>query len=250
MDESNFPDAVVAVMESWDLTSSSVEGPVPITDAWHKTKQLEDDTSSAKWRRIQRKKLHSLHSYVACSGAVAVAASASMITRQVEQLTEEGRSCLAFTPIPLLGIIESTLSQVAAVLKGSMGHSRQLVSSVANAIGEPPRRPLHGWVGMEGGIAVEDAPLLLLWALNLFVLCSIASMFLFTTAFTRTGGPGDDVIGSLISGACDNTENGVNQDCREESGPMRVMIIISVALISGCGMGWRHPLQSALMCGF
>lgn len=213
-------------------------------------------------RRDQRKKLHSIHSYVARTGAVAMAASASIITRQVKQFAgADGNSlrsisegCLGNTferSLPIYAILQRFLTQTIACLSGVVAQCKHLVAIMADTIGEPPHRPFNN-----GGFAEEhDAPLSLFWALNLCALCSLASFVLFAATFWA-GGPVVDSSGGGLHGLSDHTELGI-EDCwiteigiaDREYTIIRVIAVAVLSLFSGLCLGWRHPLQSGLLCG-
>lgn len=219
-------------------------------------------------RRQRRQRLHSLHCYVARTGVVAVAASASMLTRQVESMARaEGISHLncqqkdAHGP----GGIASTFTAVVTNFKSSLvctvgGAAARIgdgVSSLANAIGEPPQRVLAGTR------EEQDAPLLLFWAINLCALCTVASLVLFTLSFCT--GPDADVNSDaeavdqiqlapqnhLLLGNSTSTEHpSAVAESKKLEGIFRVLGVVSLSLVSGCGLGLRHPVQSAILCGY
>jgi hypothetical protein len=215
-------------------------------------------------RRQRRERLHSLHCYVARSGAEAIAVSASMFTRQVESMTRvEGKAHVSckqnddvFGP-PGLG---ATFTGIAQNFKNSLGRATggvaaqigELYTSLANAIGEPPQRGVLARSREE-----QDAPLLLFWAINLCVLFTIAGLILFIVAFwTATNTDAEIEAADLVQPPLPtppplphNSRMGADADKRNWEGIFRVLGVISLSLVSGCGLGLRHPLQSALLCG-
>jgi len=217
-------------------------------------------------RRQRRQRLHKLHCYVARTGVVAVAASASMLTRQVENMAE-GISQLNYQQDDATGLdgIGASFSTVFTNAKSSLGCTigsaaarvGELASSLANAIGEPPQRVLAG--NREG--QEQDAPLLLFWAINLLALCIFASMALFVVSFAYPVGPSDsqpepeavDPVPLTLSVKLpsNSTESATAEAERKKfEGILRVLGVVSLSLASGCGLGLRHPLQSALLTGF
>lgn len=259
------------------LAVRTVEHGIPPGDADCKSKCLEEEEdfknaidSPMKQRRAQRKELRSLHSYVARSGAVAVAASASMITRQVEQFAgaevadsrspSEGRIGNDFKAVPILVVVDSIVSHARSCLTGALARCGQSITKLAQVIGEPPHRPLAGgWTGAHAGRAAEEqeTPLMLFWALNLCVFCCLASIIYFIAAFWA-GGSGSDGVCCTSDAAPELEVAAVTMEdgTRPNMGPtrdldslLRVLAVMLLSLISGCGLGWRHPLQSALLCG-
>jgi len=213
---------------------------------------LEGDMKPGKCRREDRKKLHSIHSYVARTGAVAMAASASIITRQVEQFAvAEGKRPCSITfqrSLPISAILERILTQTVACLSGIVAQCKHLVAVMANTIGEPPHRPFS-----DSALAEEqEAPLSLFWALNLCTVCSLASLVLLAAFW-----PG---VASDSYGSSDGAEQGTDEcwipgvgaafcAANREYTIMRVLAVVALSLVSGLCLGWRHPLQSGLLCG-
>mmetsp|Transcript_102940 Transcript_102940/g.193683 ORF Transcript_102940/g.193683 Transcript_102940/m.193683 type:complete len:293 (+) Transcript_102940:129-1007(+) len=227
------------------------------------------DESPLKSRREQRKKLHSLHSYVARTGAVAMGYSASMITRQVEQFAAADSPCPAgifgtdFQVTTIVGVIDRVVSQAIDSVSRATARCGQGLTNLANAIGEPPHRPFtRGWINAQagGGAEEQEAPLLLFWALNLCALCGLAGFFLFGVAFW-SGGCFSDVDehsadvsdgGSHADTAATAVEDPLHAEIfatTKLDSLLRVLGVIALSLVSGCGLGWRHPLQSGLLCG-
>jgi len=225
--------------------------------------KIDDYPKEPIKRRQRRQRLHSLHCYVARSGVVAVAASASMLTRQVENMARvEGHpgDCdaagLDGIGAAFSGIAANFKNSLGCTLGGAAARVSDLTSSLANAIGEPPQRVLVGTR------EEQDTPLLLFWAINLCALCTLASLALFI--FTFCVGTVDPTDTSSEVEAVDqihlspqnpmllsntNAEQPVVHG-RKLEGIFRVLGVISLSLASGCGLGFRHPIQSALLCGF
>jgi hypothetical protein len=210
-------------------------------------------------RRQRRQRLHSLHCYVARTGVVAVAASASMLAQQVENMARaEGISHLqqedAHGPnghsTTFSSIIASVHTSFACSVGGVAARVGGLASNLANAIGEPPQRVLDG--------SREDAPLLLFWAINLCALCSLASLALFIAAFAFSASPEDAApeavdpvqLAPQLPLEPNNTTAPVTAESKKLVGIFRVLGVVSLSLMSGCGLGLSHPLQSALLAGF
>lgn len=211
-------------------------------------------------RRQRLRSLHSFNSYVARTGIVAVAASASLLTRQMENIARvEGNLNLNHQHQEGIG---ATFSAVIASLKSYFGCAvgsiaarlGELASSLADAIGEPPQRVLAG--------AREDQDLptaLLFFAINFCVLCTVASMFFFIFSFCAN--PEDPVDANSKPDTIDQTQlvvhnqlpnNGaepVKMETQEIQGILRVLSTFSLALVAGGGLGVRHTFQSALLCG-
>lgn len=230
-------------------------------------------------RRQRRQRLHSLHCYVARTGVVAVVASASMLTRQVENLTRQdfradpaqgirqmhtalftekmrqhkgrlqGRG--GFSAI-LCGIISSFKTSLCCAIQGAAARLGGLATGLANAIGEPPHRVLAR--------EEQDAPLLLFWAINLCALCTLASLTCFILTFCAGAGGVADVntqaeaVGTVQVAASPLVNSSGTQlataDGKKLEGLLRVLGVVGLSLISGCGLGLRHPIQSALLSGF
>lgn len=210
-------------------------------------------------RRQRRQRLHSLHCYVARSGVVAVAASASMLTRQVQNMAPvEGISHQedAHGPhdpsITICAIISNVKSSLACTAGGYAARAGELASTLADAIGPPPQRV---WEEQ------DDVPLLLFWAINLCALCSLVSLGLFVFCFYM---PVGSVDASAEAEAVDRLQitppsplllnstgtERVVPEAKKIEGIFRVLGVVSLSLVSGCGLGFRHPIQSALLSGF
>lgn len=226
------------------------------------------DESPLKERRNQRKKLHSLHSYVARTGAVAMGYSASMITRQVEQFAAADSPCPAgifgtdFEVTTIVDVIDRAVSQGIDSFNRATVRCGQGLGALANVIGEPPHRPFtRGYINAQNGEgAVQEAPLLLFWALNLCALCSLAGFFLFGAAFWSGGCFSEvDELGADVNDGSSHADAAVSvmEDplhadifgTKKLDSLLRVLGVIALSLVSGCGLGWRHPLQSGLLCG-
>jgi len=221
--------------------------------------KMEGDYLSPQKRRQRRQRLHSLHCYVARTGVVAVVASASMLTRQVENMTrQEGISLLKEDAhghdgilATLFAIIANFKSSLGCAIGGTAARLGEVATGLANAIGEPPQRLL-------AGREEQDAPLLLFWAINLCALCTIASLVLFVIAFF--GNPSDtspepEAVDHIPLASTNPLldANSTEPDATERKkleGLFRVLGVVSLSLVSGCGLGLRHPIQSALLSGF
>jgi len=210
------------------------------------------DDSPVK-RRQRRQRLHSLHCYVARTTVAAVATSASMLTRHVEHMARvDGTSHLnedAHGSNGIFSIFWAIIANFKSSLGQSIGHTSARVSeaatSLANAIGEPPQRVM---VGRED----QDAPLLMFWAINLCAICIVASIVLFVLAFAAS--PVDNEAADQIQLCAQNPlhvscPQPKAEDSKKAGGVFRVLTVVALSLVSGCGLGLRHPVQSALLCG-
>lgn len=211
-------------------------------------------------QRQRRQRLHSLHSfnsYVAHTSIVAVTASASMLTRQMEsmarvettaqcedaQITEGVSAHFSTAVADVQSLLGWAVSSFAARLS-------DLASSLVDAIGEPPQRPLAG--------RSEDHDLqpFLLLAINLCALCTIASLVFFVfTFFANPEGLSDDHMKpatiekspkQLLVG---NSTEITSMESPEFHGFFRILSVFCLSLAAGGGLGFRHPFQSAMLCG-
>mmetsp|Transcript_2970 Transcript_2970/g.4999 ORF Transcript_2970/g.4999 Transcript_2970/m.4999 type:complete len:235 (-) Transcript_2970:76-780(-) len=181
-------------------------------------------------RRQRRRKLHNLHCYAARTGAAGIAASASLLTQQVENTARvEGANRVGTSGT---AVVASVTESLASVLDSSAGRVVDLASSLAGAIGHPP---LHTSVR-------EDVALHWLCAINFYALCSLAALCLFISSFfgdiCRADGHQLQDVGLRVDEAT-----------RIQS-IARVFGVIVLSLISGCALGLRHPIQSALIFSF
>jgi len=190
-------------------------------------------------RRKRRQRLHSLHCYVARSGVEAVAASAMMLTRQVENMARgegkyqyedaDGSNGISTTFSAHLVTVKSRLLHAVGTAAASVG---DVAADLTTQLGEPPQRIL------DRTREEQDAPLLLFWAINVCALCTLASLFYFAFAFCA--------YPSSMQGAEQAQSTSSGKRCE---GLVRVMGVVILSLASGCGLGLRHPIQSALLCG-
>lgn len=231
------------------------------------------DMNGAQKRKQQRRMLHDLHRCMARCGAVAVAASASALSRGLDRITQldevskfrvkgssgtpvnggcSGRrsrwNCMDFHAsaknkgVAGFGGALVTVAGRARASAGSaaLGAGAQIVAGVrglASAIGEPPR-PLD---------ESQETPLALFWAFNLLVLCCMASAGFIIAAFIlqlqlETDNKGrPEPVGRPDVGAAHFTK------------PLRlsfrVVSVAAVSFLSGMGLRVIHPVQSALLCG-
>lgn len=203
-------------------------------------------------RRQRRQRLHSLHCYVARTTVVAVATSASMLTRQVEhmaraegisQLREDAHGTDGKFSI-FLAIIDNFKSCLGQSIGDTSARICQAAASLANAIGEPPQRALAGQED-------QDAPLLMFWAINLCAICSVATVVFFVLAFTVSPDSRSEpeAVEQIQLNAPNSPQPTVAED-KKLGGLFRVLGVVSLSLVSGCGLGLRHPVQSALLSGF
>lgn len=219
-------------------------------------------------RRARRERLHRVHCYVARTGVEAVVASASMLMRKVESLEaemqfiqecsdarqegishlkEDGHGHAAGLSESLFAIITNFKSNIFCAIAGTAARIGELGSELASAIGEPPQRVLAR--------DEQDAPLLLFWAINLCLLCSIASLTLYISAFFARPVAACDIIlepeaVESMQLTAENNSRPSETEGKKFEGIFRVLGVVSLSLISGCGLGLRHPLQGALMSGF
>jgi len=226
--------------------------------------KMEDDGTDSQpplKRRQRRQRLHSLHCYVARRGVVAVVASASILTRQVENMTRQEGIRQMHTALftekvrnlkggagisaTFCSMISNFKSSLCCAVGGAVARVGKLATGLANAIGEPPHRVLAR--------EEQDAPLLLFWAINLCALCTIASLALFVLTFsaspvTDISSEPEAVVRTLLNNT--NSTQPVISEGKKLEGLFRVLGVVGLSLISGCGLGLRHPIQSALLSGF
>jgi hypothetical protein len=213
---------------------------------------FKTDDSPLK-RRQRRRRLHSLHCYVARTTVAAVATSASMLTRHVEHMARVDSTSHLNEGVHGSSGIFSVFWAILANFKSSLGQSightsarvSEVATSLANAIGEPPPRL---FVGRED----QDAPLLMFWTINLCAICIVASIVLFFLAFAVSP-VSHEAVDELQLCAQNPLHASCAQskavDSKKPGGTFRVLTVIVLSLVSGCGLGLRHPVQSALLCG-
>lgn len=176
-----------------------------------------------KDRRQRRQRLHSLHCYIAQPFAAAVAVSAAML---VVPEVSEGASDASTTPSGRAAAGLRLAVDCAAVL-------RDTVVGVASAIGKPPRRPFEEQDGLPG----------LLWMADLSILCCLASLVFFAYAFMPQNcmDPSEEEPSST---------QGASSEGVRGSGRLRVLAVVWLSVVSGGALNIKHPLRSALLCGF
>lgn len=229
---------------------------------------MDDFPPKRRQRRQRLRSLHSFNSYVARTGIVAVAASASLLTRQMESMSRvDGTSQHSYQHEDgSIGYgVSVAFSAAIANFKSGLGWAvgnvaarvGELASSLADAIGEPPQRVFAA------NRDEHDMPLLLFFATNLCVLCTVASVLFFIFTFCADPvGPSDsspepEAIEkthltpynlSLPSNSTKST-TAVNEELLGIQGIFRVIVVFSISLAAGGGLGLRHPCQSAMLCG-
>jgi hypothetical protein len=190
---------------------------------------IEDDCSDREClsyptkRKQRREKLHSLHCYVAQTSAVAVAASASIMA---EGAAAGGGSANR-------SIVAANAAILACVVGGIMAVSSNLLSSFANAIGNPPHRA----EGRE-----DETPPVGFWLKHLCGLFCFASLVMFGIGFLADPIDHSSTMSSI-------SEVWLLSNTSTDDQLFRVLSVIALSLISGCLLGLKHPLQSALLCG-
>jgi len=199
-------------------------------------------------RRQRRQRLHTLHCYVASTGIVAVAASASMLAQQVENMAEgishfnyhqEDSRAHDGISASLSAIVSKFQCHAGYLVGSAAARVGEFASGLAGAIGEPPQRVLASTQ------EEQDAPLLLFWAINLCAMCMFASLALFAVAFACPVGSSDTKAEQEV--AIDVVPITVHKKSLE--GLLRVVTVVIISLVSGCGLALKHPMQSALLVG-
>jgi hypothetical protein len=171
-------------------------------------------------RRQRREKLNNLHCYVAHTGAVAVVASASMMAEGAAAVNTGSAS---------RSIVAANAAILACVLGGVVAVLSNLLSGLSKAIRTPSQR-------REGE---EDAPLRVCW------LKSFCGLFCFASLVRFGIGSFADTVNAVST----TSGHWLLSDTSAEDNLYRVISVIVLSLISGCFLGLRHPLQSALLCG-
>jgi hypothetical protein len=231
------------------VTSSSISGLHPPDNSKDAVEQdYFEEVQYPPKRKLRRQRLnkryerlHNLHSYVARSGVVAVAASASMLTRQVEHMArvgEEGMSCTSlFSTIfgghagfntTIVNVIIELITGLCCAIASFAVRFGEAASSLAAAFGEPPQSIWDD----------QDAPLFVFWAINLCGICGISSIVLIALSFFA------DTMGQQEE-FCEPEALNPVQDNNDPA--LRLSVIFS--LVFGYGVNLRHPLLSALLCG-
>lgn len=242
-----------------------------VVDSNDTDKELADKAcqkDASVGRRQQRRMLHELHRCMARSGVLAVAASASALSRGMDQVAKldevskfRGRSrsrCERRTGRledetdedssrpPFGGRLRRAASAVARCARTSaVGIAARLSAQIqilAESIGEPPRR---------GTATNEETPLELLWAVNLLVLSILGSVLLVVMAFVSQSWWAEDEESLMIAEML--VTGDIHDAAAAASGPVRLSIrifsVAAVSFLSGICLRIIHPLQSALICG-
>lgn len=202
-------------------------------------------------RRQHRRMLHELHRCMARSGAVAVAASASALSRGIDriaQLDEVSKFRRRSARSRDLGVAAGSgsprcrLALAAEAVAGQIGSVPVFLAAnlsdglrdLAAAIGEPPHRG-----------APEEVPTILLWALNLLVVCCLLGALCMLSAFYSQGFAADQdpVLRVVEQASARPSSNGVRVG-------LRVAAMSGISFLAGMGLRVVHPLQSAVLSGF
>jgi hypothetical protein len=166
-------------------------------------------------RKQRREKLNSLHCYVAHTSAVAVVASASMMAEGAAAVNSSSSR----------SIVAANAAILACVVGGTVAVLGNLLSGLAKTM---TSRPQHDEVH-------EDAPLRVPWFKHFCGLFCFASIVRLGIGFSTVDSVSTTMNSSDLWLPDDNL--------------YRVVCVIALSLISGCFLGLRHPLQSALLCG-
>jgi hypothetical protein len=174
-------------------------------------------------RKQRRAQLNCLHCYVAHTGAVAVAASASIMAEDVASGNSSTSRSIAAANTAILACM---VGGVVAVLGN-------LFSSFAHALASSAQR----------GEALEYVPLGRSWLRNSCGLFCVASILRFIIGFLP------DPIELMSMTRSSESVLWLLPDGSTEDFFLRVLCVVALSLISGCFLGLRSPLQSALLCG-
>lgn len=233
-------------------------------DFGYPEKDVDTDNHPPK-RRQRRQRLRGLHSfnaYVAHAGIVAIASSASMLTQQMESMARvEGSSHFdrqhddvdgGGIGATLFAAFADFKSCFGSALGGVVARVGELISNLVDAIGEPPQR------FMAGSREEQEMPILLPLAINLCILCTLASLFFFIFAFcsnqvgTFDTSDADDIKKnhaatqhSLPTGVAE----AVSELDPEFHGFLHKLGVFILSLVTGGVLGYRHPVTSAVLCG-
>lgn len=228
--------------------------------AWSVSPEDLDDYPLKRRQRRQRlRSLHSFNSYVARSGIVAVAAIGSMLTTEMENMARVDLN-IQHEDAHVAEGVSATIAAAIADVKSRLGWTvgsliarlGALLSSLADAIGEPPQRMWNG--------ASEDhiLPLPLLLAINLCALCTVASLVFFIVSFCVNGmDPSETEAVEKVSQkqllASNSsvlwTTHADEVDDHLLPGAVRIVSVFVLSLAAGSGLGFVHPAQSAMLCG-
>jgi hypothetical protein len=207
----------------------SAQGPFKMTDDFGPVKATE----AAMTRQRRRQRLHSVHCYIARTSVAAVAVSAAMFNElsvQTEDSFDISPSWKAWSPLPSIRVhFESLITHVFAWLQDA-------VKTLAEAIGRPPRMPLCD----------QDPPSALLWAVDLFLIFSLAAAVLFILSFTADNSPKSE--GGIEEATSSSSSVSVSSESRL-IGRLRVFAVFMLSALSGGVLNVRHPIKSTLLLG-
>jgi len=213
--------------ESDPMREMEYEYPEDDTDnSCYNSEIIGDNTEGLRYptkRKQRRAQLNCLHCYVAHTGAVAVAASASIMAEDVASgNTSTSRSIAAANT----AILACMVGGVVAVLGN-------LFSIFAHALAPSAQR----------GESQEHVPLGKCWLRNSCVLLCFASLIRFIIGFLA------DSMAPASNAPSSQSDVWLFADASTDEQFFRVSCVIALSLISGCFLGLRHPVQSALLCG-
>lgn len=230
---------------------------------------LESEASAN--RKQQRRLFHQLHECMAKSGALMVCNSAAALSREMEKISKldevsKFRKRRATSlhragkgSVKCLYLLMATHILSNACLNvyyrgiSLLARVVALVQSIAEEIGEPPRRRAARAAAEavlrapdDAGFETFEEPLELFWAFNLLILFIVASVFLVLSAFVSNI-MADTIQSSLLEAPFQ--EPSYVDASRTARLAIRVCGVAMVSFISGMGLRVIHPLQSAMICG-
>eukprot|EP00929_Paragymnodinium_shiwhaense_P062866 TRINITY_DN31406_c0_g1_i1.p2 TRINITY_DN31406_c0_g1~~TRINITY_DN31406_c0_g1_i1.p2 ORF type:complete len:234 (-),score=28.23 TRINITY_DN31406_c0_g1_i1:375-1076(-) len=195
-------------------------------------KPLKATQEGLKVRRERRRRLNSLHCYAARTGVAAVTASAVILSSQFEGLGETTQ-----TPEDMDADVQSSLSggagftplsKLTGVLARFAAQLCELIRNLVDSLGAPPRR----------APSEDEIPTKVLLAIDIGILCVVASLILVVWAFW-----------SMPMPAPQTPLEPPPKQLFKYAGKLRIMGWISLSFVAGSALSVRHPLQSALLCG-
>mmetsp|Transcript_13471 Transcript_13471/g.22180 ORF Transcript_13471/g.22180 Transcript_13471/m.22180 type:complete len:227 (-) Transcript_13471:152-832(-) len=191
-----------------------------------------DYADYAKARRLRRQRLRTVHCYASSSSSHQ---GDARIAENFEAGTAGGSSATRWSGSGLSNFFCRTV-----------GRLRTFMNLLAKAIGDPPQRAWRIRIIQQ---EVQEIQSFAFWLINLCTLCSLISAIMFAASFFIEQSAFADMREQHLLLQPGGVRDNVAGEEKRFEVLARVVGVVVLSLISGCGLGFHHPLQSALLCG-
>lgn len=197
--------------------------------------------AESRWR--PRHVLQGLHGYVDGTG-VTVATSAVIQPEALPDdssvFTSAAGTLLTISASPF-GLLADLACFFFSSVTGAGALVREVIQDLTVAIGEPPRRPFEE----------NDVGHCLSWAMDIVVVCFVLAACLFALSFAsmpQECSAGDRLASGFFEALRPEDEQDDEAVLRSSDG-FRMLIALTLPVLSGVAVSIRHSLVSALLCG-